>query len=488
MSKRLEGGFLTARPTWSTAATPGVWAPEQHFARVYASGWPSPTALFDPYFESVSLLLHMDGSNASTTFVDSSLGNLAVTANGNAQISTAQSKFGGSSGLFDGNGDYLTLADSSIWDLSGDFTIEAWVKASATGFGPIFSTRNTGAAVNPVLYLWDTGVLAWYYNTAARITGTTNIVGGNFYHVAVCRSGDSTRLFVNGVQEGATYVNSDTYVADGVWIGSIPASNQHFNGYIDDLRVTKGVARYTSNFTPPTLPFYNTTIPTVDSSFSSVSLLLHMDGANGSTTFTDSSSNALAVTANGNAQITTTNSKYGSGCGLFDGTGDTLTISDTDLLEFGGDDYTIELWINTTQTTQYSTLISRMNGAFTNGSWTLLINNSGTGGGEVAWWVQNHSIAGPMMTTSGVSVIDGAYHHIAVVRNGSAHAIYVDGVSRATATTTYTISNVALGVTIAGDATYGRNYNGRIDDLRITKGVARYTSNFYIPRAAFPDA
>ena len=225
-----------------------------------------------------------------------------------------------------------------------------------------------------------------------------------------------------------------------------------------------------------------------DSSFDSVSLLLHMDGANASTTFTDSSKNALAVTANGNAQISTTSSKYGGGCGLFDGAGDTLTLSDIDLLEFGSGNYTIEMWINTTQTTQYATLFSRMNGAFTNGSWTLLINNSGASGGEVAWWAQNHSIAGPMMTTSGVSVIDGAYHHIAVVRNGSSHAIYVDGVSRATATTTYTIADVALGVTVAGDATYGRNYNGRIDDLRITKGVARYTANFTPPGAPFPDA
>lgn len=227
---------------------------------LYTTNFTPPSTLYpnpylDPYFSQVSLLLRMNGSNGSTTFVDSSLGNLAVTANGNAQISTAQSMFGGSSAAFDGNGDYLTLADSSIWDLPGDFTLEAWIRASSTGFSAIFSTRNTGGAVNPVLYLWDTGVLTWYYNGAARITGTTNIVGGGFYHVAVCRSGNSTRLFVNGVQEGTTYVNSDTYVADGIWIGGLPAASQYLNGYIDDLRITKGVARYTANFTPPGAPF-----------------------------------------------------------------------------------------------------------------------------------------------------------------------------------------------------------------------------------------
>lgn len=230
----------------------------------YTSNFTPPTSAFpeqapgnegDPAFDYNSLLLHMDGTNGSTTFTDNSPNALTVTANGNAQISTAQSKFGGASAVFDGTGDYLTLADSSLWDLPADFTIEAWVKASATGFGPIVSYRDTGAAVNPVLYLWNTGVLVWYYNNAARITGTTNIVGGNFYHVAVCRSGGSTRLFVNGIPEGVTYANSDSYVADGVWIGAIPAASQYLNGYIDDLRITKGFARYTGAFVPSAKPY-----------------------------------------------------------------------------------------------------------------------------------------------------------------------------------------------------------------------------------------
>lgn len=245
-----NGGLIGTARTSRRGAAVGVWTPNEQVIYQRQNAW-----IGDASFANVSLLLHMDGANNSTTFTDSSLNALTVTANGDAKISTAQSKFGGASAYFDGTGDYLTLADSAGWDLPGNFTIEAWVKASATGFGPILSTRDTGAAVNPVLYLWGTGVLAWYYNTAARITGTTNIVGGNFYHVAVCRSGNSTCLFVNGIQEGATYVNSDTYVADGIWIGSIPASSQHFNGYIDELRVTRGVARYTANFTPPTAPF-----------------------------------------------------------------------------------------------------------------------------------------------------------------------------------------------------------------------------------------
>lgn len=221
-----------------------------------------------------------------------------------------------------------------------------------------------------------------------------------------------------------------------------------------------------------------------DPHFSSVSLLLPMDGSNGSTTFTDASSNALAVTANGNAQLSTTDVKYGTACGLFDGTGDYLAIADTSLLEFGAGNYTIETWIKTTQTTQYATLFSRQNGAFLTGSVSLLINNASAGAGDVAFWVHAFGIT-PLMVTSGVNVIDGDYHHIAVVRNGSSHAIYVDGVSRATASTSYTIPNINLGWWIAGDQNYGRHFNGRLDDLRITQGIARYTAGFTAPTKAF---
>ena len=209
----------------------------------------------DPQFGSVSLLLHGDGTNGSTTIVDSSPLPKTVTAVGNAKISTAQSKFGGASIAFDGNGDYLTIPDEPAWDLPGNFTIEFWIKAIAVGFSAILSTRNAGTTTNPVIYLTDTGVVGWYYNSAFRISGTTNLVGGEFYHVAVCRSAGQTRLFVNGTQEGGTYSESSLYMADGIWIGSLPAASQHLNGYIDDLRITKGIARYTADFTPPTEPF-----------------------------------------------------------------------------------------------------------------------------------------------------------------------------------------------------------------------------------------
>lgn len=214
--------------------------------------------LLNPYRFGVAsipsvLLLHMDGTDASTTFTDE-YGH-TVTANGNAQIDTASSKFGGASGLFDGTGDYLTIPDSTDWDFgTADFTIECQVNAAASGYSGLVGMRDTGS-VNPILYLWTTGVIVWYYNGAARITGTTNISGGGWYHIALVRYGGSTKIYVNGTQEGSTYTDSNNYVADGIWIGGTPSASQYLNGHMDEVRITKGTARYTGNFTAPSAAF-----------------------------------------------------------------------------------------------------------------------------------------------------------------------------------------------------------------------------------------
>jgi hypothetical protein len=226
-----------------------------------------------------------------------------------------------------------------------------------------------------------------------------------------------------------------------------------------------------------------------DADYDSVSLLLHMDGSNGSTTFTDSSKNALTVTTVGSAQISTAQSKFGGASGYFSATGNYISIADTAALELGSGNYTIEGWIKTASSTQYATIFSRQNGAFTNGSVIVLINNASSTSGDVAFWVQNASNSAPIMTTSGVNVRDDAWHHIAVVRNGTSHAIYVDGTSRATYTGSYTIADVSVAWSLGQDIQYtARTLSGYIDEFRVTKGVARYTANFTAPSNPFPNA
>ena len=233
--------------------------------------WLSSYAPVDEEFDNVSLLLHGDGTNGSTTIVDSSSSPKAVTAVGDAQISTAQSKFGGSSLAFDGTGDYLTSAANSAFDLgSGDYTIELWVRLiSASNYGGIVGKGQIGV-VNSTAYSLEfdntsNAISLWIGNNTPPsfgsyvVTGTTNIrTSAVWTHLAVSRSGNNTRLFVNGTQEGSTYTTAYTIAAGNpLWIGGgfyAPTTN-NINGYIDDLRITKGVARYTQNFTPPTAPF-----------------------------------------------------------------------------------------------------------------------------------------------------------------------------------------------------------------------------------------
>jgi hypothetical protein len=224
--------------------------------------------LQDPFFESVALLLHMDGANGSTTFLDSSVPAKVVTTFGGAQISTAQSKFGGAAGYFDGNGDYLqTGANSSLALLGVDFTIEFWVYRVGAAAGYIVN-QDDGNSNSQNWQLLVGSFVQWTsFSTSSRSsfwvlnTGAGSVPLSQWTHIAVVRAGSATTIYING-NSAATSTN--TYWAGATlptainnWITGVSqtAANAAFNGYLDDLRISKGVARYTAGFTPPTAPF-----------------------------------------------------------------------------------------------------------------------------------------------------------------------------------------------------------------------------------------
>src|SRR3990167_110302 len=162
------------------------------------------------------LLLHMDGLDASTTFIDDGVNNFAVTANGNAQIDTAQSKFGGASGQFDGNGDYLSLPDSNAWDFgSGDFTLDFWVRwSSYTAYTMFYEQwQNADNFVEfyndtPPSTQWSFVVRSGASNLGIIRFSPPAISTNTWYHVALVRKGNSSSdwlLFVNGVSYAATF-------------------------------------------------------------------------------------------------------------------------------------------------------------------------------------------------------------------------------------------------------------------------------------------
>ena len=226
--------------------------------------WLPSYAPVDEEFDNVSLLLYGDGTNGSTTIVDSSSSPKTVTAFGDAQISTVISDpFGNTTGViaFDGNGDYLTISSSSALSFgSGDYTIEFWIRWTAlpAAQGIIFGGPNNS------LQIYYTSTL--FFGSVANSVVVSNKVVGDFfipwtpslavwYHFALTKASGSARLFIDGSQVGDTKASAINYTGENNFIGGDPGLVWYVNANIDDLRITKGVARYTQNFTPPTAPF-----------------------------------------------------------------------------------------------------------------------------------------------------------------------------------------------------------------------------------------
>ena len=180
---------------------------------------------------------------------------------GNAQIDTSVKKYGTGSMEFDGTGDYLlAIGDSNNFVFgTGDFTVEMWINTSTVSpsYQGVWDSRTSDPSVTPHITL-ASGTPVWWVSGAARITGSA-LSTSTWYHLAVARSGTSTKMFVNGTQVGSTYTDSNNYVSRAVpTIGINFDTLFPFTGFIDDLRITKGIARYTSSFTPPTEAFPNT--------------------------------------------------------------------------------------------------------------------------------------------------------------------------------------------------------------------------------------
>jgi hypothetical protein len=215
----------------------------------------------DPQYGSVSLLLHGDGTNGSTTITDNSPTPKTVTAVGDAKISTAQSKFGGSSIAFDGTGDRLSIPAASLFNFeNNNFTVEAWIYLNAiTSIKTIVSNYATSASASGWgIFVPNTGIVTGQFYSgisATNVSSADPITTANWVHVAFVRNSNLFTLYLNGV--GGTSVSSSATLNNSsnlLLIGS-EAGTLNWDGYIDDLRITKGIARYTANFTPPAAPF-----------------------------------------------------------------------------------------------------------------------------------------------------------------------------------------------------------------------------------------
>ena len=445
----------------------------------------------DIYYDNVSLLLSMDGTEGSTTFVDSSPTPKAITAYGNARISKTNSKFGGASGYFDGNGDYITLPNGQGFDFgSGDYTIEAWVYLTGTpssgSYYSIISNVVDSPAMGWRLVIADTrkllGISAYWsvpyvLNSEPRIIIPLN----TWTHVAATRSGTSIYGFINGVLDSFATAEASSYIKTStrsdISIGK-NLNEWYFNGFIDELRVTKGVARYTSGFTPPSGSFPRKAPVVGDPLFDNVTLLLSFDGANGTTTITDNSKLRNQVTVVGSAAISTTQSKFGGSSLAFYGGAGYIEVPNID---FTSGDWTVEfmLYMDGGAGSGYAAPVFMIGTAeegadgvglsifSSDGNYTLFLRNSYS------------NIVGGAFTRS-------KFIHIAITKESGKNYIFIEGVKSSPLSTSV---NFGVGKTVRIGTSSGQwlqSIAGYIDELRITKGIARYTSGFTPPSKPFP--
>lgn len=198
-------------------------------------------------------LLHFDGSDGSPTFTDES--GKTWTRSGNAQIDTAQSKFGGASGLFDGTGDYLSTTATPDFDFgTGNFTIDFCFRPTSigTGYPFIFTTQGTGGYKigfdNQKSYLG--------FESSAGIALSANFSNNTWAHVAIVRNGNAIAIAKDGIFGASLDATGDSINTDGTLAvlgrAYTTVNDYYFIGHIDEFRISKGIARWTANFTPPT--------------------------------------------------------------------------------------------------------------------------------------------------------------------------------------------------------------------------------------------
>lgn len=428
-------------------------------------------------------------------FTDNSVNNFTVTRNGDTRI-TKFSPFkpsvgyttasNGGSSYFDGSGDGILLpaTDAATFG-TGDYTVELWLNlTSSTQYYPQafnLSTADTNAA-SPMAIFFQDGPLSYRFGIKL---GSDNIITGytqsNFYntwrHIAISRTGTSARVFIDGVLV-TTLTDSVNYsgayrIRSGYFINE--SGTFYMAGYISDIRVVKGTALYTSNFTPPAAPVARTGETTV--------LLKHT----GSGVVDDTGQNNLETV--GNARISNAVKKYGTGSMYFDSTGDNLLIPYNPLLVLKRD-FTIELWFYAVAKIDYNMILNFGGGEGIAWASYELVNNADGINFAASSANSGYDIGSELGSTGRIGTITlNTWNHLAVTRSGNVYRGFVNGVQGYTQTLSLTpydtgTRGLAIGSnysTTWGSGTPANVVNGYIDDLRITQGVARYTSNFTPP-------
>ena len=408
----------------------------------------------------------------SNRLKDNSTNNYTPTSTTGTQVTTPHSPFSptesysttvnGGSVYFDGSGDYLSVPANS-WNFgSNEFTVELWCYLASVSTSPqLIGSHTSGVSASWLLLLNTSRQLEVYYNNGNMLTASTAMHLNSWNHVALVRQGNTSRVYLNGVQVASgTFgtINSDS--APITIGGDNDGAQNAVTGYISGVRVINGSCLYPNgtSFTVPSLP------PTTS----------------GNTVFLCNFTNAAIIDRAafnnietvGNTTIRTNVSKYGSGSMFFNGNSG-LSFASSPSFNFNTGNYTVEGWLNLTSNTMSNAAV------FAFGVTNLGLWFGGSGNGYRLGIYNNGGYTD--LTSSGITQNSflNTWKHFAMVRNNSTLSVYVNGNSvYSTASTNYLPGPTFLEIGYSQSSNYLQGY---IDDFRISKGYARYTSNFTPP-------
>jgi hypothetical protein len=451
----------------------------------------------DQFWPNTTLLLQGNGTNGAqnNTFLDSSTNNFTITRNGN----TTQGSFtpyeanGYWSNYFDGNGDFLSIADNAAFTLgSGDWTIEAWVFTGASATQKVVTGQiDSGGTTLSLSFQLDMSstdyprVIIASGTTLYIATSSSTLPKNQWVHLAGVRDGNTMRIYVNGVQTGTQGVTGVTVNDSSSNVG-IGRHGQYagldWDGYISNLRLVKGTCVYPSGttFIPSAAPL---------TAITNTSLLTCQ-----SNRLIDNSTNAFAVTVNGTPSVqafqpfpgaTTWSGSVLGGSGYFDGSGDNLRAGNNSAFDFGTGSFTLEAWVYPTAATPnaYGVVLAQEQSSGT-AAWGVSLALSPS---NVPTFFASASSGSYAVQISGSSAPMNAWTHLAAVRNGNTFTLYVNGVSAATTTSTVSITQGSSpygGLVCGGSsAVAALQFVGMISNARVVNGSAVYTAGFTPPTA-----
>jgi hypothetical protein len=425
----------------------------------------------DPNFEYVAMLLPGNGTNGgqNNTFLDSSTNNFTITRNGNTTQGTFSPYGSNWSNYFDGSGDYLTAANNTALQMSGDFTWEAWVypisnpsvgnfktlwaqRANASGFGgPLVVFDSSG---NLVLFISNSAATSW---SVSNFDTGLDVTLNSWQHIALVKSGTTVTLYKNGVAGTSTTHSTAVGTSGSTSIMSGAADGiQAVDGYMSNFRIVKGTAVYTAAFTPATAPL---------TAITNTSLLTCQ-----SNRFRDNSSNNFTITRNGDVSVQRFSpfnpaSPYSSsaigGSGYFDASGDYLSVTDNATLRFGTNPFTIQAWVYIPSAGVEVSGIAGKGDSTAGTGWNFIVLTTGA-----------------LRFSNGTTILDsvstitfGAWNHVAAVRTSTAtngFQMYINGVSVFTGTVN-TNFNQTNNLGIASNRNLGSStLNGYMSSFKIS--------------------